>query len=307
MAAVTMEDLEKLKKYFEDSLNSISQRVEQVEASDKQLMSTGFAQVSQKFEGLEEKIAASLSTGEKNIASAMTAAVTSETLDQKLDQLKKYADDKFEAGEKNIKEQMGKAESLAASAGQRASELEGKMAAGNQLVEKLNQVQMDVQAVYGELTNKMEMSKNQNLENVQKLESKHHNLRQELEQWSVQYRNEVQGMIARTAVGDTGRDKGKMKLSYAKECPVGKLAKDCTKEEFQHWRRCVELHIDQIPEWKLWSRVCAKIPAEQTPITAESLDKIVEDVNEESGERLIHSMDWSFADKAQELYTFMMI
>ena len=107
MAAVTMEDLEKLKKYFEDSLTSISQRVEQVDASDKQLMSTGFAQVSQRFDGLEEKIAASLSTGEKNIASAMTAAVTSETLDQKLDQLKKYADDKFEAGEKNIKDKWG--------------------------------------------------------------------------------------------------------------------------------------------------------------------------------------------------------
>ena len=101
------------------------------------------------------------------------------------------------------------------------------------------------------------------------------------------------------------RESKKDRLSYAKDCPAGKLPPQCGKDEFTHWRRCVELHVESVPDWRHGSKILRKITHSKSEIDEDKLDEIIADLNEEEGAAIIDEVEWNFKSRAAELYTFL--
>ena len=89
--------------------------------------------------------------------------------------------------------------------------------------------------------------------------------------------------------GNRSEDKdgnGRKSLTNAKDSDVEKLKDGCTRAEFRHWRHCVDMYLEKIPNWRFWSRVLFKIRTATEELGETEVADAIEAVNKEQARRL---------------------
>ena len=85
----------------------------------------------------------------------------------------------------------------------------------------------------------------------------------ELEEWAVKVRKDL--LSTGGVTGGTGSHK--RQLLNAKDTPVMKLRDGCTRDEFLHWKRSVEVHLESLPLWKHATKLLRKVRGSKTEVT----------------------------------------
>ena len=70
---------------------------------------------------------------------------------------------------------------------------------------------------------------------------------------------QVREALDKTGTGNMGGEKmGRRKLNDAKSENLVGIAKDCSKADFIHWIKCLELHLENVPGWRHATKVLQK-------------------------------------------------
>ena len=94
----------------------------------------------------------------------------------------------------------------------------------------------------------------------------------------------------------------KSKLLNMKDSPVHKLKDTCTKDEFMHWKRSVECHLESTGDWSGATKLLQQIRRSKVEVDNEvyedAVDKTIEDID---------ASEWryGFEKRSRELYMFL--
>ena len=89
-----------------------------------------------------------------------------------------------------------------------------------------------------------------------------------------------------------------------KELTVNDLVEGMSKEQFVHWRGCVELFIDNVPSRKHYAAVLAFMRESTGPITKSIMSDAIRYANREG--QKIYEIGQNHRDKTVELYSFIL-
>ena len=119
-------------------------------------------------------------------------------------------------------------------------------------------------------------------------------------QQSIEWIKGMDGKLSKWAADFTAQHGGDTKagrpkqfgLVNTKDCQVSKLHEKVTKEEFIHWRTCVELYVEAISDWKGGSLLLSRLRHHKKEVDADGLYEIIKKINQEEGEDTIFTLGW---------------
>lgn len=94
-------------------------------------------------------------------------------------------------------------------------------------------------------------------------------------------------------------------LVNPKEVQVTELKDGMTKEEFVHWRDCIDLYLDTVKPWKHHGDVLQFIRARGVVADEGAVLQACRDANAKSGSNNSNILLYNFKDKANELYNLL--
>ena len=129
-----------------------------------------------------------------------------------------------------------------------------------------------------------------------------------LDEWSIKFQKEMEEK--QSAEGSGGEERGghgsRPPRVDKKEVAVWKLANGVLKPDFRHWITAVEINLEAVHGFEKPDLVLDKIRRCQTEITADSLDTIIEEINDDVEVKgTIDPATWKFEEKSRFLYLYL--
>ena len=111
--------------------------------------------------------------------------------------------------------------------------------------------------------------------------------------------------------GKGGKGCGKSRLLNPKENPVYKLKDNCTRDEFLHWKRNVEVHLESIGGWSGATKVLRKIRLNGKEVSLDDYSTVIngcyaDDQDDPQKEKVWTGWRDEFSERSKELYIFLL-